>query len=472
MPKPVTALLPSEPDPTILARFYRVERVCLAALVVIAVANVIWRLTPGLGPILPNGWQPMKAESLAAILLSALCLMYSEAGQTRWKLRLSVVLAAAVMVLAAAVLFKYRPHMAPVTAIPLLYSRGFAMAGGMTLQTAGGFELLGCAMILMRAQGRFSAPLADVLTLCVCASTLTLVSGHIIGTLSIFGVPGNVPTSPQTMLCLMLLTAVTVLRRAEVGVFSIFAGSGIGGRLARFLCPFLLILPFLREGARAHLLGEGRMPAHYVTAVLASMAAVVSMALLLFLAWQIKGMETEIHSLSLSDELTKLYNLKGFRLLAGQALRLAHRAHVPFSVLFIDLDNLKQINDSMGHTVGSVYLTETAEILGATFRETDVLGRIGGDEFAVAGQFSEEAISVAIQRLEEACAKRNAEAGRRFPLSFSVGHVTTVDEHKETLDELLAKADQVMYEAKRIKKEGQSRGERILPDEAQGVEPT
>jgi diguanylate cyclase (GGDEF)-like protein len=197
------------------------------------------------------------------------------------------------------------------------------------------------------------------------------------------------------------------------------------------------------------------------------MAAVVSMALLLFLAWQIKGMETEIHSLSLSDELTKLYNLKGFHLLAGQALRLAYRAHAPFSVLFIDLDNLKQINDAMGHTAGSAFLTETAEILGATFRETDVLGRIGGDEFAVAGQFSEEAISIAIQRLEEGCAKRNAQAGRRFALSFSVGHVTTLEEHKETLDELLTKADQVMYEAKRSKKEGQPRDEQTWPDKGQ-----
>jgi diguanylate cyclase (GGDEF)-like protein len=192
--------------------------------------------------------------------------------------------------------------------------------------------------------------------------------------------------------------------------------------------------------------------------------------LLLFLAWQINGMETEIHGLSLSDELTGLYNLRGFRLLADQALRLAQRANLPFSVLFIDLDNLKQINDSMGHTAGSVFLTETAEILRATFRETDVLGRIGGDEFAVAGQFSHAAISFAVKRLEERCAKRNAEAGRRIALSFSVGHVTTVEAHKETLDVLLAKADQVMYEAKRSKKEWQSRGELTGPHGGQGAQ--
>jgi diguanylate cyclase (GGDEF)-like protein len=100
-----------------------------------------------------------------------------------------------------------------------------------------------------------------------------------------------------------------------------------------------------------------------------------------------------------------------------------------------------------------------------------VLGRIGGDEFAVAGQLSQTAISFAAKRLEERCAKRNAEAGRQFALSFSVGHVTTVEARKETLDELLAKAEQVMYEAKRSKKEWRSRGERTRPHEEHGAQP-
>ena len=75
--------------------------------------------------------------------------------------------------------------------------------------------------------------------------------------------------------------------------------------------------------------------------------------------------------------------------------------------MFIDLDGLKVINDSLGHEAGSAYISEAAEILRATFRETDVLGRIGGDEFAVAGQFSRKSMPAAVNRLKESCARKN-----------------------------------------------------------------
>ena len=163
-------------------------------------------------------------------------------------------------------------------------------------------------------------------------------------------------------------------------------------------------------------------------------------------------MESEIHALSLRDELTGLSNLRGFRLLAEQALRMSRRSHVPFSLLFIDLDNLKEINDSFGHTVGSSILSDTGKILLATFRESDVLGRVGGDEFAVAGNFSQAAITVAIHRLRDSVAQRNGRAGQEPYLNLSLGHITCEPDSQETLDELLEKADFSMYEEKRRKK--------------------
>ena len=129
------------------------------------------------------------------------------------------------------------------------------------------------------------------------------------------------------------------------------------------------------------------MPAHYTTAILASINGLVALFLLLYLVWRMNRLETDIRDLSLRDALTGLYNIRGFRILAEQSLRMAHRSKEPFSVLFIDLDDLKQTNDLLGHQAGSEFLIETGEILKDTFRETDVFGRIGGDEFAVAGQF-------------------------------------------------------------------------------------
>jgi diguanylate cyclase (GGDEF)-like protein len=194
------------------------------------------------------------------------------------------------------------------------------------------------------------------------------------------------------------------------------------------------------------------MPPYYATAFLASLAAAIALSMLLFLTWRIHRMEIEIHDLSLRDELTGLYNRRGFYLLAEQALRLAHRSKLPFSVLYIDLDDLKQINDSLGHSIGSTFLSEIGEILHATLRETDVLGRIGGDEFAVAGQFSQESIALVAQRLNETSVQRNAEGRRSLPLNFSIGYVTAGEDWRGSLDDLLSGADVAMYREKRRKK--------------------
>jgi diguanylate cyclase (GGDEF)-like protein len=267
-----------------------------------------------------------------------------------------------------------------------------------------------------------------------------------------FGPNATFVTSPLTLLCLMLLALVAMLRRTVAGVFSIFLGTGLGSRVARILSPFLLVLPFVREGARARMIGQDRMPPHYITGILATLSAVFALFLLLYMA-QINRMEREIRDLSLRDELTGLYNRRGFYLLAEQALRMAHRAEQPFSVLYVDVDNLKQINDTLGHNMGSEILCETAQILQEALRETDVVGRIGGDEFAVAGQFSYDSITIVAERLRESAVARNTESLRRRALSFSVGYVTSEAGRHESLDELLAQADEAMYREKRGKKQ-------------------
>jgi diguanylate cyclase (GGDEF)-like protein len=144
--------------------------------------------------------------------------------------------------------------------------------------------------------------------------------------------------------------------------------------------------------------------------------------------------------------------MRGFYLLAEQTLRLAQRAQLPFSVIFIDLDGLKQINDQMGHNTGSAYLAETGELVAMTFREGDVKGRFGGDEFVIAGQFSVVGIEIATQRLLNAAAERNITIPRKFPLSLSIGHVTADYYSQETLRDLVTRADGEMYKEKRRKK--------------------
>jgi diguanylate cyclase (GGDEF)-like protein len=150
--------------------------------------------------------------------------------------------------------------------------------------------------------------------------------------------------------------------------------------------------------------------------------------------------------------LTGLYNFRGFNLFADQAFRLARSAGMPFGVLFIDMDNLKVINDELGHSAGSVSLVETAKLLNATFRETDVIGRLGGDEFVVAGQFDSREIAVAIERLRSSAAAKTQMAGSRFLLSLSMGFAATDHSTDESLKSVVARADKAMYKEKRAKK--------------------
>jgi diguanylate cyclase (GGDEF)-like protein len=459
MAKFTPALSPSEPDPALLARLAIINRVWLAVVALIAIVTLAAWFIPPLGMILPAGWQKMRSDSAAAALFYALSLRFSEPRYSRRMHRVSLAIACLVTIFAAAKLAQNLFHVS-LHIDALLPPYGLLSNSplhGLTLQASISYTLLGSVIVLLPVRRRSVIYLSDALLSGLGFVVLVVASGFFFGATQLFGISLVVPTSIQTVTCLLLLTQVVFFRQASGGVFSIFLGRGIAGRTARILSPFVLLLPFLREAARARILGAGRMPAHYVTALLASLTAIIAMALLLYLAWQINGMETEIHDLSLRDALTGLYNLRGFHLLAEQALRLAQRSELPFSVLFVDLDNLKQVNDSLGHSEGSRFLVRTAELLTACFRETDVIGRVGGDEFAVAGQFTQADIAHAAQRLEELTSQRNAASSVKMTLSLSIGHVTSLPGQHESLHDMLAKADHAMYEEKRRKKiEGHS----------------
>ena len=163
---------------------------------------------------------------------------------------------------------------------------------------------------------------------------------------------------------------------------------------------------------------------------------------------------TNLEQKLLSDDLTGLYNRRGFLYLAAQQLKLARRMSSFLLLIFIDLDDLKKINDQYGHTEGDQALAAVAELLKATFRESDILGRVGGDEFAVlAINVQEHSDRVISERLRESLAAFNRVYQRGYEISFSWGMVYYDPSEHTTLDSLLDKADALMYENKRHKKD-------------------
>lgn len=166
-----------------------------------------------------------------------------------------------------------------------------------------------------------------------------------------------------------------------------------------------------------------------------------------------KQLEEELKKISNTDSLTGLYNRRGFITLAEHILGLARRLKKKLILLFIDLDNMKWINDNLGHNIGDMALKEIANILKKTFRENDLIARIGGDEFVVLGVVeSEEDKEDIISRLNNKVDEFNKEKGKSFKLSISIGTVFYSPEESCNIEKLLEKADKLMYEEKKRKK--------------------
>ena len=171
---------------------------------------------------------------------------------------------------------------------------------------------------------------------------------------------------------------------------------------------------------------------------------------------------TEMHeiqknlaSLSLTDDLTSLYNRRGFLMLAKRHLKIIRARPTGKGVylIFADIDGLKQINDQFGHDQGSLAIKKISEILAGNFRASDVIARLGGDEFVVlvtdANEISQE---IVLKRLQTKIENYNAEKNHPFDLSLSVGVTIISVDNSVPIEELIVEADKAMYENKRSKK--------------------
>jgi diguanylate cyclase (GGDEF)-like protein/PAS domain S-box-containing protein len=166
-----------------------------------------------------------------------------------------------------------------------------------------------------------------------------------------------------------------------------------------------------------------------------------------------KRMEEALRALSLRDELTGLYNRRGFLTLAEQQLKVADRVNKGMLLIFADLDGMKQINDTLGHPEGDRALIDVGYILKKTFRESDIIARFGGDEFVVLSlETPESSADVLTNRLTEHMTYHNKYENRSYRLSVSIGIARYDPENPLSLHDLLIRADRVMYENKKDKK--------------------
>jgi diguanylate cyclase (GGDEF)-like protein/PAS domain S-box-containing protein len=159
--------------------------------------------------------------------------------------------------------------------------------------------------------------------------------------------------------------------------------------------------------------------------------------------------EAELRTLALTDELTGAHNRRGFRMLADQICRAQHRSSAPLMLVAVDLDRLKQINDQWGHAAGDRALRLVARALAATFRESDVIGRMGGDEFLCllpdATGFDDRQIRDRLSRSLAALAEKGQEP---FLVTATIGTAVAAPMTPTDLETLIRDADASLYARK------------------------
>ena len=208
-----------------------------------------------------------------------------------------------------------------------------------------------------------------------------------------------------------------------------------------------LALKAVANGAQDYLL-KSRIHAHVILRVL-------------LFARERQRMQTELRELALVDALTGLHNRRGFLSSAEQMLRLARRSGRGLVLIYLDLDHLKTLNDTVGHDEGDRALVDLAEVLRGTFRTSDIVARIGGDEFAVlAIDAPPGAVSQLKVRLLERIDEYNARSPHPAALSISMGTAVLLFDDPGGIEDLLARADRAMYVHKRekLRTEGSSIG--------------
>jgi diguanylate cyclase (GGDEF)-like protein/PAS domain S-box-containing protein len=168
---------------------------------------------------------------------------------------------------------------------------------------------------------------------------------------------------------------------------------------------------------------------------------------------QLSALTEDLRVMAVVDELTGLHNRRGFNILAEQELARARRNRQQTAFFFADLDGLKRINDEHGHEVGDRAIADAGALLRSAFRKSDIVARLGGDEFVVLCTDGAAGTEAPLARLEGLVREYNASLpARPFELAISIGSATHDPDHAEPIDDILRRADKVMYEQKARRK--------------------
>lgn len=453
-----SAPAPSRFESPHLLRLEAVCRVLLLAVLAVAVCELgYWLLPRGVTTGFGATWLLlMKANTALCLLLLGLAQWLAIMPARRGSRGATTAAAAAVLLIAVATLAEYLGLALPFLDQLLAPDPAVALPGRMAWQTAIALGVL--ALLTLSATWPLSRRQVRVenlglgLLLVLIAS---VAAGYLYGALQLYGVSSSIRTAPLTLICLAALAAVATIQRLPATPAAVLLSGGNAGKVGRTVLPIAMLLPIVLPVGQRLFADLAAIAAPVAAAIVSTTYLVLAAALTIWMARRIDRFEGELRRLSLLDELTGVHNRRGFMLLARHALRGARRERESVSLIFIDLDDLKLINDHYGHDAGSEYIRAVAALLEHTFRDSDVVGRMGGDEFCVLAVGANHVDAQRrVHHLEGRVRDFNQRSRQPFHMSLSIGIAQLPELSPDGLEAALRTADQAMYQVKGAKKRG------------------
>lgn len=198
--------------------------------------------------------------------------------------------------------------------------------------------------------------------------------------------------------------------------------------------------------AIAWFIGNETSKGYQLTSIIPYWNASVRLGFFLTIAYLLSELKSSLNrerKMARTDEVTGVANKRLFLELATMEVKKSRRYGHPFTVAYIDLDNLKNINEHGGSKIGEQVLKTVAQTIKATIRETDIIARLGGDEFALLlPGLAYEPAHIVISRVQNKLALTMEQ--KVWPLTFTIGAITFINT-PESVDEIIEKADYLMY---------------------------
>ncbi|MGV8839405.1 MAG: diguanylate cyclase [Bauldia sp.] len=433
--------LPGALDPAVARTIKTWEPLALAFSGAVAAAMIVtwpWRFGVAAGPVAT--WMGMPLGTAVGLLIATIALAAPHLTRSRrFALAMTGAMMALIVVSAAVFMAGLLGAALPVRFAP-------------SPQTDLGLALL--AFSICRCGTRLNRPAIDgVLLLLLGALLLFMLGGHLFGAASIVRSEDGRLASPASILVLALLSSVVTGRMTQPGApLAILGQRGAGSRMIRLMIPVMVLVPFALFALVVWLFDSGTLGIATTAAIVAPALTIATFALMAWMGRSINRLEAGLRRESLTDRLTNVFNRAGLEAFATYLAAAASRTRTEILVLYLDLDDLKQVNDTLGHDVGSRLIRRFAGLLVETFRDNDVIARVGGDEFVVLANGNALDPVAMIARLETEAAAINGETSEPYRISFSAGFAFAHAADKAAVDEAISRADAFMYERKRLRK--------------------